>query len=99
MRGFTILDPCSSSGGRPMKLLLRILGTLLVLLAVVIGGVARWGHVLTRQRNNATPTPLRVLPDSSLIPRGRHLASVVCSGCHSDHYSLPLSGASENILH
>ena len=82
-----------------MKLLLRILGTLLVLLAVVIGGIAGWGHVLTRQRNTATPTPLRVLPDSSLVPRGEHLAKVVCAGCHSDHNSVPLSGATENILH
>ncbi len=84
-----------------MKLLLRIVGTLLVLLAVAVGGIAWWGHVLTRQRNTAPPTPLRVLPDSSLVPRGRHLASVVCAGCHSDHYSLPLSGAAltDNILH
>lgn len=83
-----------------MKLLLRIAGILLVLFVVAVGGIAWWGHVLTRQKTNDPPTPLRVLPDPSLVPRGQHLASVICAGCHSDHYSLPLSGAAptENIL-
>jgi mono/diheme cytochrome c family protein len=82
-----------------MKLLLRIAGFLLVLVAVVLLGVAGRGHMLTRQKAGDPPTPLRVQPDSSLIPRGRHLAGVICAGCHSDHYSLPLAGATENILH
>jgi len=87
-----------------LKILLRIVGTLLLLLVVAFLGVAWWGHVLTRQRTTAVLTPLRVPPDSSLVPRGRHLASVVCAGCHSDHFSLPLAGADPadpgaNILH
>lgn len=84
-----------------MKLLLRLAGILLVLLAVVVLGVAWWGHVLTRQKTNDPPTPLRVLPDSSLVPRGEHLARVVCAGCHSENHMPPLSGAAltDNILH
>src|SRR5262245_21332084 len=52
-------------------------------------------------RRVANPVPALVMaPDSSLIPRGRHLVEVNCASCHAPGGAggLVLSGGTENFL-
>jgi mono/diheme cytochrome c family protein len=37
--------------------------------------------------------------DSNSVARGRHVAEIVCAGCHSPDGNLPLAGGQENLFH
>jgi mono/diheme cytochrome c family protein len=58
------------------------------------------GHGLATRHLSAEFQPLRVLPDSTRVARGRHLSEIRCAGCHAPDLSQPdvLSGGSENYL-
>jgi mono/diheme cytochrome c family protein len=71
--------------------------SLVVLTAVIL---IIQGHGLATRHLGAEFQPLRVLPDSTRIARGRHLSEIRCAGCHAPDLSQPdvLSGGSENYL-
>jgi len=75
-----------------------IWGAALILLGAVILTVQ--GHGLASRHEGGEFQPLRMLPDSSLIRRGRHLSEIRCAGCHAPDAEHPdeLSGGSQNQL-
>ena len=70
---------------------------LLVLTAVIL---IVQGHGLATRHLSGEFQPLHVLPDSTLVERGRHLSEIRCAGCHAPDLSAPevLSGGTENYL-
>ena len=80
--------------------LARILswGAGLFVLTVVILTVQ--GHGLATRHLGGEFQPLRVPPEPSLVPRGRHLSEIHCASCHAPDEAQPdvLSGGTENLL-
>ena len=80
--------------------LLRIVGILLALVVVLLLTLCIQGHGLATRHLDNPATSLSVAPDSSLAPRGAHLAAIVCSGCHAPELTggRGLSGGHENLM-
>lgn len=82
--------------------ILRTIGLVLaglvgVVVVVTVALIVSGWNTANGTVGNPVPT-LLVAPDSSLVPRGEHLARVVCAGCHSTNIQPPLSGGDEDFL-
>ena len=82
-----------------MKTFLKIIGgVLLVVLAVVVGGVA---FLALRKPASRPVTSLRIEPTPERLARGQYLVNHVsdCLGCHSDHivdrFAIPIKPGTE----
>src|SRR6266700_500425 len=77
-----------------MKLLLRIVGGLLALIALALVVALVRGHMLLTATRHDAPRAFTAAAasDTAAIAHGRYLAATRCTGCHSANASLPLSG-------
>jgi mono/diheme cytochrome c family protein len=83
---------------RVLKWVVRIVGTLVVLVLVAAGVVIAMGYGTANGKVKRRIPEVAIVADSAHVERGRHIAEVICSGCHSPEGSLPLAGGSENYF-
>ena len=75
-----------------LLLLARIIVALVVLLVVAILALWYVGRSKVEGRVQRRVPEFAAATDSSSIERGRHLASIACTACHSSNMDLPLAG-------
>ncbi len=81
-----------------VRALIRLLGGMLIVGALVAAGIVFHGWSLVEWRQNRRVPEFRAASDSASIERGRHLAEITCAGCHSPTFEPPMAGSAENFL-
>ncbi len=83
---------------KALRILFRTVAALLAALLLILVALIVSGYGLATKRQSNPVPDLRVVPDSALIARGRHLSEIHCASCHSPDRQLPMSGGVENQL-
>jgi len=85
---------------RVVSWIVRILGAAVALILVLLLTFVIQGRGLATRHITRPVSELAVAPDSSLVPRGEHIASIVCAGCHAPELTggHVLSGGHENYM-